>query len=288
MSRTPHPLARPAKWFLNGGKAITWCAGLLAAISALVLFVPNAVNTVFWRPVEYDLLNRIHAGDSTEFVTSLLGQPALVEGIAGGSGLTQSVYLRRDHSVMTVADDAGRVVLYSVLSCDPEFAPTFTTPIRSTVRLQDRPLREAETVRNASADEMLNDRQVVAVPPLSVSSLDQLIEVGIQSGSNAARTQSWFVGINGACADTVVLAEDLPLDSNQPTDASIAALRSSTAANFYAETATEVEASIQPTGEIALGPYTGVPLADHLDLYVSPHVFDLPIDRVDRSGTRTF
>ncbi|MCS5720003.1 hypothetical protein N1027_17870 [Herbiconiux sp. CPCC 205763] len=290
MGTTPRaslPLARPAQWFLNGGKAVTWCAGLLAAISALVLFVPNAVNTIFWRPVEYNLLSQIHAGDSADFVTSLLGQPALVQSVPG-AGLTQSIYLRRDHSVMTVADDAGRVVLYSVLSCDPEFMPTFTTPIRSTVHLQDRALGEAENVGSAPADEVLNSRQLVAVPPLSVSSPAQVAEVGIQSGSNAARTQSWFVGVNGACADLDVLAADLPLAGEQPTDASIAAVRSSTAANFYAETATEVDARLDEFGEIALGPYTSVPLDKALGLYVTPHLFDLPIDRLDQAGTRTF
>lgn len=254
-------------------KSVTWLAGLIAALSALVVFLPQAWSTVFWRDAQYAQLTGVHAGDSLTFVTQRLGTPALVRD--AGAGLVESVFVRRDHVAMTVSDPAGRVVLWSVLSCDRAFAPTFTTPMGSEVTLQ-QPLATAETLDGDPAKGGVNERELRYFPGITGSSLDQAIELGVHSQDTIGRATSWFVGVNGVCGDTQdLIAADGSVPSERA-DPGAAAYRRHEPANFYAEGAAGVPVVIEDHGGARIGdaPSTG---SFPEGPTVSPWRFTLPL-----------
>ena len=75
------------------------------AISALVLVLglgPQPYSTLFWRRIEYGLLQSIHAGSNQEYIEQQLGVPAIVKQVSASPRLTEEIYFRRDHLVMTL------------------------------------------------------------------------------------------------------------------------------------------------------------------------------------------
>ncbi len=273
----------------KAAKGIIWITGLVAGLSAMILWFPAAYNQIMWRQVEYDLLETIHAGNNSAYVDDILGQPTIVKDLKQTPGLIENIYIRRDYYVMTVTNEAQRVLLYSVLSCSPDFAPSFRTPLGSRARLQSVPLAASETYQGQSDHDIdLNKRGVTYMPASTVSSLGQFIETADLVGSNAARTQFWFVGVNSACGETTGFGSepfsDLDVDS-LPEE--VNKNRQRLAANFYAETATEVEVYLSAEGNLSLGgeyPIDG----EYTGLFVSPFHFDLPSQDEWRTSTRTF
>lgn len=273
----------------KAAKGVTWVAGLGAAILVIFNWLPPVYEHFNWRQIEYDLLDRVRAGNHSAYVDSVLGQPAVVKTFDHAPGLTENIYLRRDHYVMTVVDEGQRVVLYSVLSCSPDFSPSFRTPLGSQMRLQSVPLAEAETSpANPEADAELNDRTVTYIPALTVSSPGQFIETGVVSGANQARAQSWFVGVNSACGDTDGFGSEHPIGpflSDLPEEARMH--RQHVAANFYAETASGVEVWLHESGNLVFGSNED-PEHGYTGILVSPFHFDLPTPNYSRESTRRF
>ena len=264
-------------------------------ISALVLVLglgPQAYSTLFWRRIEYGLLQSIHAGSNQEYIEQQLGVPAIVKQVSVSPRLTEEIYFRRDHLVMTITNEARETVVFSVLSCDPRFQPEFQTPGASNIVLQREPLAEAEFLpgegSSADASDFGASRSLTYLPPLTGSSPDRLVEEGAASGSNATRARRYFLGVNGVCADTPVLGDVDTLSyvgSPERAPEGVHTLRSRTAANFYAEVT--LESTLNELG--ALNPMDeDYRPRSEISVDLSPHSFDLPRNQVRRSGTQTF
>ena len=268
-------------------KGVTWLTAFVASVSVIVLWFPAAYETVNWRDVEYARLASLHAGYNGSYVDETLGRPTLVKTVEAPRELAQNLYIERDYVVMTIEDSSRQVLLYSVLSCSRDFQPEFLSPIRSVVSLQDRPLSEAERIPNISVDQGLNDRRLIYMPARTVSSLNQMVEIGIQSTSNAARNQSWFVGVNGACANTSKVSDGSVVGLTDVSVPIVDEFRRTTAANFYAETAYGVGASLSEEGQLTLGD-EAAPTDVYTGVHATPFVFDLPVAFGREGTTRTF
>lgn len=183
------------------GRALVGFAAFLSALVLVLGLGPQAYQTLFWRAAEYAKLGQLHPGNSLTYLVEQLGQPSFVKPVHNSRiPLTQHLFERRDHLVMAVTNSAGEVVLLSVLSCSPDFAPTFTSPVGTAVRLQSVPL--ATAVQGDAAKGWVSDqyRRISCVPWLSASSMNQLVEEGA-GVSNASRGRAYYLGVN-ACAPT--------------------------------------------------------------------------------------
>jgi hypothetical protein len=274
------------------GKSLTWVVGLVAAVSAILIWFPTIQSQLAWRQVEYSKIAQLHAGESVAFVTGVLGKPAIVHGFGSAPKLIESLYLRRDYNVMVLGDAAGRAVILSVMSCDKDFQPSFQTPGGTTITLQKAPLNRAEVsdipAQKHRTAEINDERRLVYAPAFTGSSLDQAIETGAGSGTDAARTQSWWVGVNGACGSTAALATANISGATKASVPAVAAYRKHTAANFYAESAVAVDAEITSEGNLYLDQYGAKPEDGDTDVFVTPFSFDMPIASLNHGGTRTF
>ncbi|HET7724483.1 MAG TPA: ETEC_3214 domain-containing protein [Propionibacteriaceae bacterium] len=261
--------------------------GFAASLSALVLVLglgPQAYQTVFWREAEYAKLQQLHPGNSLTYLVAQLGEPSFVKPVHNSRiPLTQHVFERRDHLVMALTNATGEVVLLSVLSCSPDFAPTFTSPVGTTVRLQSVPLSAAITgdAEGWASDEY---RRVSYMPWLTASSMNQMVEEGA-AVSNASRGRAYYVGVNGLCADldSLGLGEDPYSGSLKEAPDSMQRARSRIAANFYAETV-DLEVALRDNAQLDVRVYDTV----ETGLVVSPYHLDLPLSLTKTAGTRHF
>ncbi len=266
------------------GRLLLGVAGFTSALVLVLGLGPQAYRAVFWRDAEYKVLAGMHAGNSLTYLIGQLGEPAFVKPALAGTGLTQHIFVRRDYLVMAVTSGDEAVVL-SVLSCDPAFAPTFVTPNDTVATLQARPLSRAETERNAAGTGVATGSMLVSYAPWSTaSSVNQLIVEGA-AVSNASRGRSFYLGVNGACADTDSLgagAEPYFGDLADAPDALRGAAGRS-GANFYAETM-DLELALDENAQARV-------LQDgqwRSGLFLSPHHFDLPTALLQRDGNRRF
>ena len=261
--------------------------GVAGSASALVLVLglgPQAYRAVFWRDAEYELLAGLHAGNSLTYLIGQLGEAAFVKPALTGTELTQHIFVRRDYLVMAVTS-GDEVVVLSVLSCDAEFAPRFVTPNDTVATLQARPLSSAETERNAAGTGVATGSRLVSYAPWSTaSSVNQLIVEGA-AVSNASRGRAFYLGVNGACANTDALGAGVEPYFGDLADApeALQGAQGRSGANFYAETM-DLEVALDENAQARV-------LQDgqwHRGLSLSPYHFDLPTALLVRDGNRRF
>jgi hypothetical protein len=264
-------------------RALVGLASLASAVVLVLGLGPEAYRQLFWRQLEYEQLQQLHAGNSLAYLKEKLGEPAFVKPALAGTTLTQQLFPRRDHLVMAVTNETGEAVLVSVTSCDPDFAPSFRTPLGGEVQLQSRRLSEAERPGTPTPG-WDDNRQLSYAPWSTASSVAQLVEEGAAT-SNASRGRAFYVGVNGLCADL----DRLGLGTEEWTGAladapaAVRRARESIAANFYAETV-DAEVSLAGNGQLAVLE-DGRPVPG---LFASPHHFDVPVDLASPDGTRRF
>jgi hypothetical protein len=221
-------------------KPTLWLAALVSATTLLIQFTPGAYRAV-WDP-QHDAkqsVRSLHAGyDKARFI-ELLGQPSIVRAIDESAGLLLYVWTEDRYYIQTIVEQrTGESLLYSVMSCSPAFAPSFSTPIGTDVRLQSVPLAEAESLPETIQKpegldrQELNHRQQMYYPGVTVSSPDVLIETSTYPDSNLTRNRSFFVGISGACQSPTSLRSDYPAPHGTRSNSEF---RKWSAANFYCE-----------------------------------------------------
>lgn len=260
-------------------KIVVALSAFVAAIVFFISFWPTAYATIFWREIEYDILHELNAGNNFDYVVEKLGTPAFASAIGGFDGdLTEYIFQRRGYFVMTVTDSVNSVVLLSVLSCDPAFAPTFAD---GDIRLQSVPLSEADVLLSAN-----ESMPILVAPRVTASSAGQIVEE-LRPAANATGVRAQYVGVNSLCADFDAL--DLGGESFagplKESPASIANARDHIAANFYAETAgVEVTLSEDGSGSLSIlrdGEWVS-------GVFATPLGAKLPHDLEHLEGTRTF
>ncbi|WP_139146491.1 ETEC_3214 domain-containing protein [Arthrobacter sp. SW1] len=276
------------KWEMRtfGNWAYRMFLGVGAVITAWVTiaaFFPSAQKNLFPNDYWYGILKELHAGFSDDIFREKLGTPAIISEVSSAPKLTQRIYLQEKFAVMTVSNQDGNVNIYSVLACAEDFKPTFSTPSSTTVRIQDRPLNRLEMAANWQPS---NERELVYVPGRTVSSLDQLIEIGAGNGNNAVRNRHYFVGVNQGCGrpkmpDWVSWNEVAYSGPSSEATESVRAIRASTPANFYAESL-GLDISVEKEWGHLLLPGRSHETKDAYKLTISPHHFLLPADFLAR------
>jgi hypothetical protein len=263
-------------------KPVLALAGLITAIVIVADTLPSVWHRLNWRPVEYTKLASIHAGYELDYVEEVLG-PATVVTPLPSNRHTQALFVRREHFVQVVSDRQGRVLLYAVTACRPEFQPTFDAGEGVRVRLQHRPLARAAhpaaaTLLGASAQtsEAVNERALSYRSGLTGSSPEYFVEEW--PVSIASRNRGYFVAVNPLC----LALDELPgqLDYRGPSSSAppdVRSMRDRLAANTYAEA---VPPAGPPLDEEGLLAGIGAP--------IGPVGFDLPPSFEGEGATRTF
>jgi hypothetical protein len=185
---------------------------------------------------------------------------------------------------MTISDSVDSVLLYSVLSCDPDFKPMFETEAGTLVHLQAVPIGGAETDEDQPTVERNDLRIITYVPGLTVSSPDVLVEQDPQFMSNAMRNRAYFVGINGACADLSGAGPNVYQGPPNKAPNSLEGLRRTTAADFYAE-CYGAFGSVSDLGTLSVSDESGKSIGE---IPITPFHFDLPHNAANRNGTAVY
>lgn len=212
-----------AKTFAKG---ITGLAGLVAAAVAILAWFPLARDFVDPNHKEYENLKSLYVGASVSLFDGKLGPPSIVKGVPGETEITARLYVKKDYIVETLATAEGQTKLYSVLSCNSSFKPSFEF-LGSKFTLQDKPLAE---MAQSDWKPWLYYRQ-----PSTVSSPTFYLEVTTDtSGASHNRGSGYGVNsVDGSCGE-------LPTGDyeGQLTEApqEISNFRLKTPANFYVET----------------------------------------------------
>lgn len=163
---------------------------------------------------------------------------------------------------MTDAD--GRVVLYSVTSCDADFRPTFDSGGPTPVQLQERPLSETPLIEGVDpteedATEAIDEsmrtqrRSLDYMPPSTGSTPEHYLEWTGPS-STATLGRSYFVGVNPACLSDPVRTGTHDHYSGALDEApeGLVRVRERYAANTYAETAMPLTPVLDELGMLVL------------------------------------
>jgi hypothetical protein len=163
-----------------------------------------------------------------------------------GSPWTHSVFVKQRYAVSATSDAEGQVVVFSVLSCDPQLKPQFTTNSQTVVLLNDQPLTAAETFPGESprADAPdLNDRILHYQNGGSGRQMSQYLELtrdGERSGNNY---HLYALGVSGECND-----DNLPDLNSSPyrgsvsvAPSSVQEFRGTNAPNFYTDIDTQFD-----------------------------------------------
>ncbi|MDD1476471.1 ETEC_3214 domain-containing protein [Arthrobacter sp. H16F315] len=259
------------------------------ALITIFAWWPLAKDTLFPFEKDYKKLAELGAGFSTDHFSEMLGAPTTLKQVSSNPALKQINYINKDYIVTTVADDSGRTLLFSVLSCNPDFHPRFTAPDKTELQLQMEPL-ELIAPRNLNHD-------LYYKPGSTGSSVDQLVELGDPTTTTANRLRAYAYGVNGACGPTRLERPDgiHELDYSGPINEApddVKDFRRDLAANFYTETvgwdlrlvdpgALKVSAIDSASG-LNVQPQT----TDTVPL--SPLRFDLPTYFINPKGTKTF
>src|SRR6478735_952400 len=98
-----------------GVRALVGAAAVVSAVVLLLGLGPQAYSSFFWREIEYRRLAALHAGFNLDAIRQELGQPSIRKSVYG-TPYTESIFLRKEHMVMTISDSVDSVLLYSVLS----------------------------------------------------------------------------------------------------------------------------------------------------------------------------
>jgi hypothetical protein len=209
------------------GKGITGLAGFGAAIVAIFAWFPMARDFVNPNFKEYENLKTLYVGASVSHFDSTLGPPSIVKAIPGETGTMERLYVKKDYVVETLATADGQTKLYSVLSCNSDFKPSFTF-LDSKITLQDKPL--AAQMPFGRPPEWLYYE-----PPSTVSSPTFYFEMTAEI-SGASRNRGSGYGVNsvdGACGDLPAQGYEGPPDK-APQE--ISDYRAKALPNFYVET----------------------------------------------------
>lgn len=180
-----------------------------------------------------------------------------------------------------------QAVVFSVMSCRPDFAPAFDTPYGSRVTLQDRPLSRAESLDDPIADEEVNSsRWLTYVPWITGSSPNQFIESGPDTRSYVTSGKNYFVGVNGACADTDRLGLSTTYSGNlKDAPVEVALWRQRIGANFYAETYGLPSAHVDESGALVISSSIN---NEDTSINVTPYQLDLPPKWRNLKGTQMY
>ncbi|MGL5817251.1 MAG: ETEC_3214 domain-containing protein [Phycicoccus sp.] len=212
-----------------------------AAIGAIVVVVdayPRAHDSLFWRDREYNRLSQLHAGYDIAYGKSLLGIPTITKTLAE-TQYKELIYVRREHYVQLVTDPSGRIVLYSVTSCNPDFDPSFQASSSVSIALQQEPMSKMLSNREGKGSHFEADLRQLEYQPGSTVSTPQTYWESTGFSSNASRGRVWFLGVNPLCVSDrqyELLPSERYSGSVQHAPFSAHQFRATFAANTYAET----------------------------------------------------
>jgi hypothetical protein len=227
---SPNQKGLPKAWWprlKTFGKGVTGLAGLGAAIVAILAWFPLARDFVDPNFKEYENLKALYAGASVSLFDGKLGPPAIVKAVPGETGIMERLYVKKDYLVETLASADGQTKLYSVLSCSPDFKPSFNFQ-GTKITLQDKPLA-AQMPFGRPPEHLYYE------PPATVSSPTFYFEITAETGGASHNRGSGY-GVNsvdGTCGDLPVQGYEGPPDK-APQE--VSDYRAKTVPNFYVET----------------------------------------------------
>jgi hypothetical protein len=239
-------------------RPLLWLSALIGAVLVVVDAYPRARDQVFWRDVDYAKLRSIHAGYDVAFVKDTLGTATQTQAL-GETGFTKRIYVLRDAYAQVVSDQADRVVLYSVSSCDPEFQPAFDTGGPEEVQLQTQRLADTPLVEASGSvdDAMETGSRVLDYMPANTGSTPEHYLEWSGPSSTASGLRSYFVGVNPLCVEEAVRTGSDneyyrgPLDEAPP---GLLGVRERYAANTFAETTYPLTPALDDLGSLLLPP----------------------------------
>ena len=226
------------------GRSVTGLSAFGAAVVAIAAWFPLAQDNLWPKEKEYRLLADIHAGYSVDYVKSKLGTPVEVRPASTKPNIkfTLMVFPRDDHIVSIVANDAGEVEMYSVLSCSHDFRPRFDFPEGGSITLQGNHLDQIQTEKKTESDTLLSYNFAVD------GQVERATEVLPGSGSASLNGMSYLYGANGVCSEILPPSHMLHQDASyngmlKDSGQDIRSERQSMTANFYTELAPGFEFS---------------------------------------------
>lgn len=225
-------------------------AGLV--VSVVALLVGPAISDYFTKPSKASetrsLLAGLRAGQTMKFFSAALGEPTLDRALAGSSW-TFSVFVGDDYAVGTTSDAAGKVVVFSVLSCDSKLKPRFTTNSNTVVHLGDQSIALAETAQESTSTatpEALNDRNLTYQNESTGRQTAQFFELTRDGPRSGNDYHVYGLGVSGQCSGEYL--PDLTPDGYGPyigtvADApqSVQDFRRTSAPNFYTDIDTQFD-----------------------------------------------
>ncbi|MCY1220539.1 hypothetical protein D9M72_325580 [compost metagenome] len=247
-------------------------SAIIASLIAILAWLPQAQDTLWPNEKYYKMLGELNAGHSVARFDSELGPPTLIRVHSTSTPvLTERLYMKEQFVVSTLTPSEGnRTMVYSVLSCNPEFQPSFHTPDGRTLQLQSKPLDALDGVITMSGS--LNYS-----PGATGSSVRLNAEMAVRIPATASSNRAYAYGVNGACGPTALPRADGSYNQEfkgtlgEAPDA-VRSYRHTVAPNFYAEAYPE-------DGFLDFETIIGI---------ASPYHFDLPARYLNESGTRTF
>jgi hypothetical protein len=222
-------------------------SGLLVAIIALL--VGPAISDALTKPSQEEttrsLLSSLHAGDTVASFTAALGE-ATSQRELEGSPWTHSVFVKQRYAVSATSDAEGQVVVFSVLSCDPQLKLQFTTNSQTVVLLNDQPLTAAETFPGESprADAPdLNDRILHYQNGSTGQQVSQYLELTRDQERSGNNYHLYALGVSGQCNDDNLPDLNFSPYTGSVADApsSIQEFRGNTDPNFYTDIDTQYD-----------------------------------------------
>lgn len=264
-------------------------SGLLIALVAL-FFGPRISDAVTKPSAEAKtrtLLSNLHAGDTMASFTAALGEATLQRELSD-SPWTYSVFVKQGYAVSATSDEAGKVVVYSVLSCNSKLKPQFTTASQTVVHLNEEPLTHAETVPNGTADTSapdLNNRTLYYQNGGSGRMMSQYLELTGDGPRSGNGYHLYALGLSGQCNDEFL--PNLNADGYSPysgtvSDAlsSVQEFRGENFPNFYTDIDTQYDFNFE-IDEFGYGVFTDStvdPAAVIEGVPLSIHSGEVPID----------
>ncbi|WP_433754656.1 ETEC_3214 domain-containing protein [Nocardia sp. CA-135398] len=286
-------------------KSILMTSALIAAITLILQFTPGVWRNINWRPVEYSILNELHAGYDIEYFESKLGKPTITDmRHQDAPDWRQLTFVRREYFVNVIVSESGRVEAYSVVTCNLSFRPTFNAPDRSQVTLNSAPLAHSQKstsynkvrlphgeIRQITSEEINNARYLSYWPGRTVSSPDSYLEADPSNGANSMGGRGTYVGISSACIATWKYPDIFRSGEYKGWIAGappgVVRVRENVAANLYCETA-----PYSPLFLVDNGQFTFVQNRDRKSASptfdVGPYWGELHASLRNSNGTRVF
>lgn len=198
------------------------------------------------------------------------------------------MFVRDDYAVATTSDVAGKVVVFSVLSCDPNLKPQFTTNSNTVVHLGDQPISLAETSQKPNAKatpEVLNDRSLNYQNPGSGRQSSQFLELTRDGPRSGNDNHLYGLGLSGQCNDEYLpdlTTDNLGMYMGGLTDApqSVQDFRRTTAPNFYSDIDTQfyLEFGVDDHGDGVFTDHRSTPATVIDGVPLSLHSGEVPVD----------